>query len=683
MLSSAIGGMSVSFFIATAIRDLREGSRQNASQETCPFTILALNFRDKSLGSPKNTFPYQNLFGMKFRFRAALIGVIISFGINAQNAQDSLAITNLQEVVVADSRFPMQRVQSGKIIMRLGSEELGRYTGMSIADILNRQAGIELSGSRSSPGSVLGVFARGGRGRQVLILIDGIRLLDPSSFGRSYDLRMLPAERVAAIEILKGASSSLYGSNAATLVVRITTKKTVQQELTLDIGSVASSLNTWNQKAVEVGKISSYVSASGGIKDWRFTAAVAQEFADGLSSLKNTEGEQDPNSLWSADLMLGRQWKNGLSLNLFIAQNGLKSDYDNAASGTDADFQFESKQWRTGFRLFNQQANSAWEWHTAYAEFTSWDRGAYPYTYQGERLTSDFIYKYNLRTGLKLLTGLSLEWDATLGKQNFISDPFLNVLFSSATGWNLNTGVRLNAHSAYGTSGVYSINPSRVWETDKGYIKVLSSWSTAYITPTLSQLYGNFGANPDLQPESNFGFEAGTELHLKESSFFASMVLFNRNETNLVIFDGVQSKFFNSDSKIRARGIELEGRGKLSANLNFRTYYTYTRRIGDDAIRIPRHKAGVLFDLKMGKQSNFILDYQYTGSRPDTNFRDFTAVKLNAFSILDLRWQYAFKSNISKIFLLCSNALNANYEEIYGYTTPGRNIGLGWNIRIN
>ena len=117
-------------------------------------------------------------------------------------------------------------------------------------------------------------------------------------------------------------------------------------------------------------------------------------------------------------------------------------------------------------------------------------------------------------------------------------------------------------------------------------------------------------------------------------------------------------------------------------NLDFRGYYTFTKRIGDDAIRIPRHKAGVLLDWSLGNQSSLILDYQYTGSRPDTDFSTFSAVTLDAFSLLDLRWQFTFKNTGSRVFLLCSNALNTQFEEIYGYTTPGRNIGLGWNLRI-
>ena len=619
---------------------------------------------------------------MKYRFRAVLFGLIIPCGIGAQIAQDSLKVTALNEVVVADSRFPMQRVQSGKLIMRLGSAELERYSGMSVADILNRQAGLELSGSRGRPGEVLGVFARGGRGRQVLIMVDGIRMSDPSSFSRSYDLRMLPADRIASIEILKGASSTLYGSNAATVVIRITTRKSVQKTLALDLGAFASTLNPSNQNNANIGKISSYASVSWGTKAWSFAASIAQEFADGLSSLSNTAGEKDPNSLWAADLVMGKQWEGGLTLNAFLSQNGLSTSYDNASLHIDAPYFFQSKQWRTGFHLFNQKASSNWEWHTAYADYRSQDAGDFPFSYAGERLTSDFIYKKKLAAEVSVLTGLSLDWDATFGKQNFISDPFINILYTSPSGWNLNTGGRLNIHSAYGNSGVYSLNPSRVWENENGYLKVLSSWSTAYITPSLTQLYGNFGANPNLQPETNRGLEVGTEWHLEKSAFFTSFVFFNREETNLVIFDGVQSAFINANSSITANGFELEARGQLLENLNFRGYYTFTKRIGDDAIRIPRHKAGILLDWSLGNQSNLILDYQYTGSRPDTDFRTFSAVTLDAFSLLDLRWQFTFKNTGSRVFLLCSNALNTQFEEIYGYTTPGRNIGLGWNLRI-
>ena len=71
----------------------------------------------------------------------------------------------------------------------------------------------------------MGLYIRGGRNHQVLILIDGIPVTDASGISLSYDLRLLPVEQIESIEIMKGASSTLYGSGASTGVINITLKK--------------------------------------------------------------------------------------------------------------------------------------------------------------------------------------------------------------------------------------------------------------------------------------------------------------------------------------------------------------------------------------------------------------------------------------------------------------------------
>ena len=101
---------------------------------------------------------------------------------------DSTRIEKLDEVVVSDTRFPLRWEQSGKTVIRLSRRELASYRGATMAEILNAQTGIEISGSRGRPGEVLGVFARGGRGRQVLVLIDGVRVTDPSSASQELSL---------------------------------------------------------------------------------------------------------------------------------------------------------------------------------------------------------------------------------------------------------------------------------------------------------------------------------------------------------------------------------------------------------------------------------------------------------------------------------------------------------------
>ena len=125
----------------------------------------------------------------------------------------------------------MTRENSGKTIIKIDAEELQHNQGRSLAEIINKKSGIEIAGSRGREGTILGVFARGGRGRQVLVLIDGVRVSDPSSFSQEYDLRLLSTANIESVEILKGAASTLYGTNAATAVISITTKKISEQKL--------------------------------------------------------------------------------------------------------------------------------------------------------------------------------------------------------------------------------------------------------------------------------------------------------------------------------------------------------------------------------------------------------------------------------------------------------------------
>ena len=96
----------------------------------------------------------------------------------------------------------------------------------------------EINGAKSNAGQNLSYFIRGGRNRQVLILIDGIAVTDPSQIANDYDLRLLNADQVESIEILKGAASTLYGSGAASAVINVKLKEAKQNKLSTSFTSV-------------------------------------------------------------------------------------------------------------------------------------------------------------------------------------------------------------------------------------------------------------------------------------------------------------------------------------------------------------------------------------------------------------------------------------------------------------
>ncbi len=154
--------------------------------------------------------------------------------------------TQLDEVVVTNSKFELKRENSGKVITKITQKELEQLQGKSIAEIINSTAGIEINGTRSNAGQNLSYFIRGGRNRQVLILIDGIAVTDASQIANDYDLRLLNADQVESIEILKGASSTLYGSGAATAVINIKLKEASKNKISGNFRSVLGSNQSQN-----------------------------------------------------------------------------------------------------------------------------------------------------------------------------------------------------------------------------------------------------------------------------------------------------------------------------------------------------------------------------------------------------------------------------------------------------
>ena len=99
----------------------------------------------------------------------------------AQEQIDSTKVEQLDEVVVSDSRFKLKRENSGKTVIKISQQEIERNQGRTVSELINTKSGIEMNGSRGVEGQNLGTYIRGGNNRQVLVLIDGIQINDPST----------------------------------------------------------------------------------------------------------------------------------------------------------------------------------------------------------------------------------------------------------------------------------------------------------------------------------------------------------------------------------------------------------------------------------------------------------------------------------------------------------------------
>ena len=134
--------------------------------------------------------------------------IVLATPVIAQEVISDQQVNELEEVVLSDSKFALKREKSGKVITKITSEELEKSQGQTLAQVLNRVAGVRINGSQSAAGTDLGVYVRGGRNRQVLIRIDGLTVNDPSSSANDFDLRLIALNQIESIEILKGASKA-------------------------------------------------------------------------------------------------------------------------------------------------------------------------------------------------------------------------------------------------------------------------------------------------------------------------------------------------------------------------------------------------------------------------------------------------------------------------------------------
>jgi len=588
---------------------------------------------------------------------------------------------SLDEVVVTDSRFELKRENSGKTVIKISQQEIENNQGRTISQLINTKSGIEINGSRSNAGQNLGVYVRGGRNRQVLVLIDCVQVNDPSQINGDYDFRLLDLNQIESIEIIKGASSTLYGSGAAAAVITITTKAANAKKLSAVFSSALGTNQTESDQNNNIADFNNSVAFSGTLNKFTYRTAFNNQFSDGLSAATGDENEKDAFSKYAIDVNLGYKFSTKFSLNVYGTYTDSKSDID----GYDANFnfvdtpdEFNSSQSRLGLSSKFTYTNGSLNLNAGYSAYDRAFVSPYPSLYESNNLVFDVYNKYEFDQTFYTIIGLNvIENNATFSNDETfrITDPYANVVYVSDFGFHMNAGLRLNNHNVYGSHFIYNFNPSFTLKSNTGYTKFFGSYSTSFITPSLSHLYGDFGANIDLEPEENLTVEAGVEFKLN-ADFRISGLFFSREEKNTVLW--IDGGYLNAADELYARGVEVELKTTPTEKLSIETNYTFTEYKETLARRIPKHKANVQLGYDISKTTFTSLSYQYTHERFENSFVPF----LESYSIVNFYVSHnALKQKIT-FFGGLDNILNEAFEDVPGYATKGRNVRLGFKLTL-
>ncbi|RED45927.1 TonB-dependent receptor plug domain-containing protein [Seonamhaeicola aphaedonensis] len=607
------------------------------------------------------------------------------FGFAQEQLADSTKVEQLDEVVISDSRFALKRENSGKTIIKISRQEIENNQGRSISELINTKSGIEVNGSRSAAGQNISSFVRGGNNRQVLILIDGIQVNDPSLVNNEFDLRLMDLNTIESIEIIKGAASTLYGNAAATAVINITTKKVSKEKISGNFLSVMGTNQTQDDLNYNGASFTNNVSINGTLNKFTYTTSFGNHYVDGLSAAKSETPEKDPFSRYNLNLKLGYEFSKAFELSAYASLDRFKTDIDGfpppSFAFADTNDEFISKQKRAGVSSKLTYKSGSFEINAAFTEINRETISAFSSTNEAESYVVDAFNKYSFNNKFYTIVGINYGDYISLfaAEESFTNtDPYLNVVYVSDYGLNLNVGGRLNNHSEYGSHFVYSLNPSYIFNLNEGYFKILGSYATSFIAPNLSQLFGFFGANPDLEPEENITVEGGLEFNTKKG-LRVNALYFNRSEENTIIYN---TGYENATTDATVHGFEIEAQVNLVEDLTLGTNYTYTELKDGVRLRIPKHKANASVGYDICENTFASLNYQYVGERTDTNFSTFTNEDLSAFSLVDLYFSHKFLKNKVKVFANVTNVFNEDFFEILGYTTRGRNVSLGMNLNL-
>ena len=131
-----------------------------------------------------------------------VIALALTLQTKAQSVIDSLKVQQLDEVFLSDSKTNLPSQYSGKIVKKITQTQLESMQGLNLTNIIDRIVGVELSGSKSLTGQNISYKVRGGRSKDVVVLVDGVVVSDPSAIEGEFDFRFLKSDQIELIDSL-------------------------------------------------------------------------------------------------------------------------------------------------------------------------------------------------------------------------------------------------------------------------------------------------------------------------------------------------------------------------------------------------------------------------------------------------------------------------------------------------
>ena len=643
---------------------------------------------------------------MRNKLIASAATAALLLAADAASAQTATAAADpnlLDDVVVTANRSAQAADRVGQSVTVLTAAEIQSSQTVVVSDLLARTPGVTVS-RNGGVGSVTAVRIRGAETDQTVAVVDGVKLNDPSGTGGGYNFGNLLIGDVARIEVLRGAQSTLWGSQAIGGVVSIVTAEPTRP-FQAGIDAEAGSRGTTYLRGS--------VGGAGDRATWRLAASRYQ--TDGFSAFaRGTEDDGYENFGLSGRANI--RIVEGVSVDL----RAVYSDGDVDVDGFPAPlFAFgdtretsSTKELVTyaglNFDLFDGRLSN----RVAYG-YTRTDRqnlnpaqAGSGVTFEAEGLNRRYEYQgvFDVREG----------WTATFGAEHeeseFSAAPdaaevgldgvYAQLQAEVVDALTLTGGVRRDEHDTFGgkTLGQAAV----AWALNDGSTVLRASFGQGFKAPSLYQLYSQYG-NLALLPEEADGWDAGVEQHLLDGALILSATYFSRETTNQIDFVSCSGTatpataplcfrngarrfgYYSNIALAEADGVELAADyavGPFSVQANYTRTNTENRtpgaNLGRQLARRPEEAANLSVGYVWPFGLSTAIAVQHVGDSFDNASN---ATRLDAYTLVDLRASYPINETL-EVYGRIENAGDETYATTANYGVAGRGTFVGVRARF-
>lgn len=626
---------------------------------------------------------------------SSLLLVGFSTPTQAQDTNPDKALELPNMVVTATKTDTPENEVASSITVITATDILAKRI-TNVADALRTVPGLDVIRS-GGPGQPTAVYLRGANANHTLVLVDGVEMNDPSSTDGSFDFANLQIDNIEHIEVVRGAASAAYGSDAMGGVINVITKKG-NGETKFTGTAEGGAYDTWKTTGT----------VSGSTKFVNYSLDASRLETAGFSTADRYMGNINPNGHANTTVSgrSGVKVTDKLDLGATLRYNEGKTSYDDCGGGNcdnTGNYNTFNELFTRGFgqlKLFD----GFWEQSLggAYSRTGRNNINVFspvsPNSFNslsanlGEKVKLDYQNIFNIHRSNTLTLGMEEEADS-LSSSAESPDPYgYNASIPSKT---MNTmsgyvqdqiklfdrsfttvGVRYDDNNRFGAHETWRIN--ELYNLEETGTRLKGNYGTGFKAPTLNQLYDTIygSGNPNLKPEISVNWDVGLEQDVYRKKIITGINYFDNNFNNLIDYMRVPPYTNNNITRAKTSGVETYMEVRPFNDMTLNGTYTHQQTLnlatGNQLLHRPRDKASFDVDYHFLEKTHIHFNILVVGQKADTAYIAYSSVPVSiaGYTILNLAGSYDVNKNV-QIYTRVDNLSNKHYSEVYGYGTSG------------